>query len=323
MYSEIAIHVDSLRKTYRSGLFGRKSFEALRGISFDVRRGEIFGLLGPNGAGKTTFIKVLLGILRKSGGNASVLGHAAGDRAGRIGVGYLPENLRIPRHHTAQSALAFYGNLSGQSSRSTSQRRGELLETVGLGDWEKVRIKKFSKGMLQRLGLAQAMLHDPELLILDEPTDGLDPVGRNSVREILLQLKSQGKTVFVNSHLLQEVELFCDQVAILNHGNLQFVGSVDQVRHRGQTTSVELELAGPESEVRAAMDLYANSKWQTLADGRFHVTLLLEDQTAIDQCVDGLREHGVSIARLSPHKATLEDAFLDIVGAEVVEPESK
>src|SRR5687768_3655713 len=200
-----AIEVDTLKKTYRDGLFGSRSIEALRGISFRVERGEIFALLGPNGAGKTTFIKILLGIVRKSGGSAQMLGHPAGDRRSRKHIGYLPENLRLPRHLTANTALELCGNLSGLSTREVHERRGKLLELVGLADRAGDSVKKYSKGMLQRLGLAQSLLHDPDLLIFDEPTDGLDPVARAQVRAVLLDLKSKGKTIFLNSHILQEV----------------------------------------------------------------------------------------------------------------------
>src|SRR6516225_11299422 len=199
-----AIEVESLSKTYRDGLFSRKTVEALRGVTFQVERGTIFGLLGPNGAGKTTLIKVLLGIVHKSGGKASLMGLPAGDRRGRRSVGYLPENHRIPRHHTANTALEYYGALSGMRGRDIRKRRPELLELVGLSAWGGSSVKKFSKGMLQRLGLAQALMHDPELLVLDEPTDGVDPVGRKHIRDVLRGMEERGLTIFLNSHLLAE-----------------------------------------------------------------------------------------------------------------------
>ena len=161
--SEAAIEVHDLKKNYKSGWF-KRPFEALKGVSFQVKQGEIFGLLGPNGAGKTTLIKVLLGIVRRSGGQASLLGRPAGDLSSRIKVGYLPENLRIAGHHSAHSALDYYGQLSGLQGAQIKARRDELLESVGLADRSRERVKKYSKGMVQRLGLAQALLHDPELL---------------------------------------------------------------------------------------------------------------------------------------------------------------
>ena len=181
-----AVDVTSLRKTYRDGLFGRRRVEALAGVTLDVGRGEIFGLLGPNGAGKTTLIKVLLGMVRATGGAASLLGRSAGSRAARREVGYLPENHRIPRHHTGNSALAVLRQSERAVGAEVRRRSEPLLATVGLSAWGQTSIKKYSKGMLQRLGLALAMLHDPELLILDEPTDGVDPVGRSEMRTLLL-----------------------------------------------------------------------------------------------------------------------------------------
>ena len=216
-----ALEIRDLCKTYREGWLFRKKFEALRGVSFQVEPGEIFGLLGPNGAGKTTIIKILLGIARKTSGEARLLGRPAGHQASRRQVGYLPEHLRMAPHHNAWTALELFGRLSGCSHRQIRVRGAELLKEVGLADRAKDALSKYSKGMLQRLGLAQALLHDPQLLILDEPTDGLDPVGRKDVRTLLTRLKEQGKTVFLNSHLLQEVELVCDRVAILDRGQLR------------------------------------------------------------------------------------------------------
>ncbi len=230
--SAAVIEVEGLRKTYREGWIRRRSLEVLKGLSFTVGAGEIFGLLGPNGAGKTTFIKILLGIVRASGGRATLLGHAAGSRRGRSQVGYLPENLRIARHHTGHTALDYYGWLSGLPLSVIRARSPELLQLVGLAQRAGDPVSKYSKGMLQRLGLAQALLHDPQLVILDEPTDGLDPVGRSHVRNVLQQLKQRGKTVFVNSHILQEVEVICDRVAILDKGLLRYVGPVHEAALR-------------------------------------------------------------------------------------------
>ncbi|HUY89215.1 MAG TPA: ABC transporter ATP-binding protein [Pirellulales bacterium] len=313
--AEPAIDVQAIRKTYRDGLFGRRRIEALRGVSFQVARGEIFGLLGPNGAGKTTLIKVLLGIVRKSGGAASLLGRPPGDRRGRSGVGYLPEGHRIPQHHTGNTALEYYGSLSGLSQHEIRRRRGELLETVGLAEWGGTSVKKYSKGMLQRLGLAQAMLHDPELLILDEPTDGVDPVGRKEMRSLLQQLKAQGKTVFINSHLLQEIELVCDRVAILVRGEVQKVGGVEELTLRPQT-EVTFTLLGAEAPIRSALAGDQIDSLKANGPGQFQLTARLADQAAVDRVVDSLRRHGVSVASMTRNRQTLEDAFLGIVQAQ-------
>ncbi|MDA1051082.1 MAG: ABC transporter ATP-binding protein [Planctomycetota bacterium] len=312
MTLDAAIEVRDLTKSYRNGLL-RRRFEALRGVSLRVERGEIFGLLGPNGAGKTTLIKVLLGIVRRSGGSASLLGRAAGDRLGRMKVGYLPENLRIANHHTALTALEYYGKLSGLSWQEIKSERFRLLESVGLADRTRESVKKFSKGMLQRLGLAQALLHDPELLILDEPTDGLDPVGRSHVRNVLMRLKAQGKTIFLNSHLLQEVELICDRVAILDRGLVKVAGNVHELAGE-QTEGVELELvvAASDDVVRASLGARDVASCHPNRDGTVRVVLQLADQAAVDQCIDDLRSSGVSIVGLSRRRVTLEDAFLKL-----------
>jgi len=311
--TDSVIDVQDLRKTYRDGLLGRRKVEALKGVSFHVERGTIFGLLGPNGAGKTTLIKVLLGIVRKTGGTATVLGQPSGDLRGRRKVGYLPENHRIPRHHTANSALEYYGGLSGMSRDEIRRRRPELLELVGLGDWGKSPVKKFSKGMLQRLGLAQAMMHDPELLILDEPTDGVDPVGRSEMRGTLQLLKSEGKTIFINSHLLQEIELVCDRVAILVHGQLRREGMVAEITER-QEGEVELTVVGSEAGIRGVLALQQIVSMNPLGENRFRIKLQIPDQSGVDRTIDGLRTGGFSIEELVRRRDTLEEAFLGIVG---------
>lgn len=321
MTRDAAIEVRDLTKSYGGGLL-RRRFEALRGVSLRVERGEIFGLLGPNGAGKTTLIKVLLGIVRRSGGSASLLGRSAGDRASRMKVGYLPENLRIAGHHTALTALEYYGKLSGLSWQEIKSERMRLLESVGLADRSRESVKRFSKGMLQRLGLAQALLHNPEVLILDEPTDGLDPVGRSQVRNVLTNLKAQGTTIFLNSHILQEVELICDRVAILDRGLVKAVGDVHELSAQ-QTEGVELELimAANEERVRASLGEREISACHTHRDGNQRVVLQLADQAAVDRCIDDLRASGISIVGLSRRRVTLEDTFLKLFAetAEVVE----
>jgi ABC-2 type transport system ATP-binding protein len=319
MTNSPAIEVASLRKTYRDGLFGRRRVEALKGVSFDVGRGTIFGLLGPNGAGKTTIIKVLLGIVRKSGGTATLLGRPAGDRLGRRGVGYLPENHRIPRHHTGNTALQYYASLSGMSGRDICRRRSELLERVGLAEWGRTSVKKYSKGMLQRLGLAQALMHDPELLILDEPTDGVDPVGRSDMRGILQQLKTEGKTIFINSHLLQEVELVCDRVAILDKGEVRRYGLIEEITRRAEP-EVQFVLAGSELAIRSALGARPITQWSLEATDLVRTTVRLLDQAAVDQCIDDLRRHAISIVAMVQRRDTLEQVFLDIIRKENSSP---
>jgi ABC-2 type transport system ATP-binding protein len=316
-----AIEVTELKKSYRNGLF-RQRFEALKGVSLQVQRSEIFGLLGPNGAGKTTLIKVLLGIVRRSGGTATLLGRPAGDRLSRLKVGYLPENLRIASHHTALTAMEYYGKLSGLPMSAIKSKRMALLESVGLEHRTKESVKKFSKGMLQRLGLAQALLHDPEVLILDEPTDGLDPVGRSHVRNVLHQLKEQGKTIFLNSHILQEVELVCDRVAILDKGVVKALGNVDEIAPEQQEgVELELSVAGAKEAIRAGLGERSVNQWDANGDGDHRLLLRLADQTAVDRCIDDLRKHDVSIIALLRRRVTLEDAFLKLFAETAEEAE--
>jgi len=308
-----AIAVETLSKTYRDGLLGRRQVHALRGVSFDVGRGEIFGLLGPNGAGKTTLIKVLLGVVRRSGGQAFLLGRPAGERRSRRRVGYLPEHHRIPRHHTGDTALAYYGALSGLSQAEVRRRRPALLEMVGLVDWGAVSIGKYSKGMQQRLGLAQALLHEPDLLVLDEPTDGVDPVGRSEMRAVLRRLKDEGKTIFLNSHLLQEIELICDRVAILNLGELVRLGNVAELTQQPET-SLTFSVAGEERLVREAIAGWPRAEVQLLAAvNQFEIEVSAAGQPDIDRYVDDLRLRGVSILSFSRSRQTLEEAFMSII----------
>ena len=330
-----AIQVEQLSKTYVEGVLRRKKRQALKSVTFNVQPGEIFGLLGGNGAGKTTFIKILLGIIRRSEGVAMLLGYPAGDRRARKRVGYLPENLRVPRHLTAITALEYYGHLSNVPSHLIRERRGPLLERVGLAARASDPVRNYSKGMLQRLGLAQAMLHDPDIFILDEPTDGLDPVARSHVRGFLAELKQQGKTVFLNSHILQEVELICDRVAILDRGVLKDVAPVKELTARKSTSllsevDIHLDVVGSEIAIRDSLQSMAVppsavSNWQAVAADaqqkahgvRFNVKL--PDQLSVDALVDELRRQQVSIVGLTRPKMSLEQAYLEIVAAEVIE----
>jgi ABC-2 type transport system ATP-binding protein len=323
-----AIETRELSKTYVEGIVRRKRVQALKGVSLRVERGEIFGLLGGNGAGKTTFIKTLLGIVRKNGGDARVLGFPAGDRRGRGLIGYLPENLRIPRHLTGTSALEYYGNLSHVPTSVIKKRRGELLEKVGLAERAKDPVRTYSKGMLQRLGLAQSMLHDPELFILDEPTDGLDPLARSQVRGYLKDLKQQGKTVFLNSHILQEVELVCDRVAILDKGVLRRVANVAEITSgraglglggNGQPSAeqealeLHLDLTGAEAAIRQTLGALPITAWQSFSEGNYRVITRVPDQGAVDDLIDRMRAAQVSIVGLARRRVSLEEAYLEIV----------
>jgi ABC-2 type transport system ATP-binding protein len=315
--TEAAISVQDLRKRYKRGIIRRKTVDALQGVSFDVRPGEIFGLLGPNGAGKTTLIKILLGIVKRSGGDARVLGRAVGDRQGRQRVGYLPENHRIPRHLTGDTALEYYGQLSRLSLSEIRNRGQRLLDLVGLSDWGTTPVKAYSKGMQQRLGLAQAMLHEPDLLILDEPTDGVDPVGRAKIREALFMLKEQGTTIFLNSHLLQELELVCDRVAILQNGKVRHVGSVIELTE-ASSSDLKFQVIGSLERVQTTIARLDNSSaWRVDSAGEAHTIVTdIVEQSSIDQAVDAFRHNEISIRSIRRDRLTLEEVFLDMLTPE-------
>ena len=321
--SKPVISVRNLSKTYVHGMVFRKKFPALRDVSLEVGQSEIFGLLGPNGAGKTTFLKILLGVIRKSAGAATMLGFQAGSRRGRRHVGYLPEQLRMPRHLTGFTAMDYYGRLNGLGSREIRARRDELLEFVGLAGRGADRITRYSKGMLQRLGLAQALLHDPRLLVLDEPTDGLDPGARAEMRSLMIQLRNRGVTVFLNSHLLGEVEMVCDRVAILDQGNLRYCGPVREIGalvHDGGESGnqYQLEVVGSESDVRSALHGEGPPEIQIVQceshGDQVRVVAVLADPSVVDAAVDRLRSAGLSLLELRRQATSLEDAFLKITG---------
>ena len=312
-----AIESTNLKKTYSSRLIFGEKFEALKGVSFEVKRGEVFGLLGPNGAGKTTFVKILLGIITKSSGSAKLMGYPAGSIAGRSHVGYLPEHLRISSHLTALTALELYGNLSNVPSETIRSKQDELLTLVGLKGREKESVKNFSKGMLQRLGLAQALLHDPKLLMLDEPTDGLDPRARAEMRAIIARLKESGVTIFLNSHLLQEVEMICDSVAILDHGLLRYCGDVsnigDAVAGSGDSIVADIELSGDLGNLSSMTDGIVFNLTRTTTDNSLSARFEFTNQQQVDSFVDRLRAGNISIVRLTPQKLNLEDVFLKLI----------
>ena len=313
MDSQPVIETNDLRKTYHEGLFRKKDLKALRGVSLEVVPGEVFGLLGPNGAGKTTLIKILLGIVRKSSGEAKLLQHPAGSLESRQRIGYLPENLRISKHHTARTALEYYGRLSRMNNRTIRSRSDELLELVGLRDRDNESVRRFSKGMGQRLGLAQALLHNPQLLILDEPTDGLDPVGRSQVRDILSELKSQGKTIFLNSHILQEVEIICDRVAILAKGEVRGTGSVEELRSSDGPKKLSIQVAGASPEQLRQIVGETGIVDPTGSNSVFNLSMEFDSQSRVDQMIDTLRDQKISIRRLEQSQATLEQVFLSLV----------
>ena len=303
------IHADRVTKVFNPR--GKGAVTALAELSLDVREGEIFGLLGPNGAGKTTFIKVLLEIVRVTSGQAALLGQPVGHAAAKARVGYLPENHRYPDFLTGAQVLRYFGKLSGIPGPELEQRIDDRLRLVGMEQWKNTKIRKYSKGMLQRIGLAQALINDPKLVMLDEPTDGVDPIGRKEIRDMLARLRDAGKTVFLNSHLLSEVELICDRVAILNKGRLVRLGTVKELTTSENTYRIAIAGALPDS---------LRTVWEAtrVSPREEHGELLffLPDTTALNAIIDQLRAAGVLITGVTEKRQSLEDLFIDTIARE-------
>lgn len=300
------IEAQGLRKVYRSRFRGR-SVAALDGVDLRVEPGEVFGLLGPNGAGKTTTVKILLGLTRPSAGSARLFGLPASDPASRRRVGYLPEGHRFPGYLTARQTLSIFGRMSGMDSATLARRIPMLLERVRLSDWTDVRVKKYSKGMTQRLGLAAALVHDPDVLLLDEPTDGVDPIGRREIRDLLQEEAARGKAILLNSHLLSEIERMCSRVAVLRAGRVAAEGRIEDLT--AGTTSYRLVASGVDERLLAAFRETGASI--TRVNGHFDLTA--RDVDHLNALVDRLRSGGAKLQELSPVRSSLEDVFVGLV----------
>jgi ABC-2 type transport system ATP-binding protein len=286
---------------------------ALQGIDLEVPRGSVFGLLGPNGAGKTTLVKVLLGIAFPSGGSATILGRPPGDVRAKARIGYLPENHRYPAHLTGAQILHHFGRLSAIREPDRSQRVAALLRRVRMEEWSTTRSIKYSKGMMQRLGMAQAVLNEPELLILDEPTDGVDPIGRHELRDLVLEQKKRGATIFLNSHLLSEVERLCDRVAILKEGRLVRQGTIEELTRRTEVHTIELRgIERPRLEALIA-DVEGLQELSAVEETG-HRLEVGGDLAALNRAIDAIRAAGASIVSIAPRRDSLEDVFVRVVG---------
>ena len=302
------IEVGGLKKVYRT-IFGTQRITALDGIDFTVRPGELFGLLGPNGAGKTTTVKILLGLTRPTAGRALVSGLPVSNPESRRRVGYLPEGHRIPGYLTARQALSIFGRMSDMDAPAIKRRTDELLEKVRLSPWADVRVRKFSKGMTQRLGLAAALIHSPNVLLLDEPTDGVDPVGRREIRDLLRDEAKGGTAVLLNSHLLSEIELTCDRVAVLRNGKVAAEGTIDELtrksaKYKMVVTPIDDSLVAAFRESGAGVERVNG-----------HMELSVADLAHLNALVDAARARGAVLSELSPLRSTLEDVFVDLIRA--------
>ena len=304
--SEYAIETNGLTKIFRSG-WSKRELRAVDEISIRVPKGSTYGLLGPNGAGKTTFVKMLLSCTHATSGTARVFGRDSREPDARRTIGYLPENHRFPTYMTGWGMLDFYGALSGLDASTRRKRIPEMLALVGLDERaHHLRLGKYSKGMLQRVGLAQALIHRPQLLILDEPSDGVDPVGRKHIREVLQNLEQQGVTIFLNSHLLAEVELFCREVAIIQRGKVALAGTVQEL-----TQGSGYKVGSPAVPERLQTELRAGARAAQSVDGT--VQFLYATREEANRAVDLLRANQCEIESLARTRSTLEEVFMKTV----------
>lgn len=305
----IAIETKSLSKEYVSS-FGKKRVNALINLDLVINKGTIFGLLGPNGAGKTTLVKLLLQIIFPTLGSAKLLNEDIADYKLKKRIGYLPENHKYPSYLTGGQVLNFFGNLSGIDGVVLSKKVDELLELVKLSKWKKSKIKTYSKGMLQRLGLAQTLINDPELIFLDEPTDGVDPIGRKEIRDILLELKERSKTIFLNSHLLSEVEKITDRVGILNKGKLLREGTVKELTETKEEYTLTVEKSDLEIEKYSNKNILITKS----IDNSYSVKV--DDIKTMNRLVDQLRVDSILISEIVLQKKSLEEMFISLINEE-------
>jgi ABC-2 type transport system ATP-binding protein len=298
---EHVIDVRDVHKTFK------KRVKALRGVDLHVAPGEIFGLLGPNGAGKSTLVKILMTVVRPSQISGTFLGHAIGHKPTLQHVGYLPEHHNFPEYLTGRQVIEFSGALAGMLKHERRTNANRLLGRVGMTRWASSRLKTYSKGMLQRVGLAQAMVNDPKIIVLDEPTDGVDPVGRREIRDLLLELRDEGRTVFLNSHLLSELEMVCDRVAIMVQGQVTMHGTIEELTEDSRRFEIDCTGSTPawvESMDNAAAELQGESCC---------IRIRTDDPETIQPLLDQLRKDGRTITRVHAVRESLEDLFMRAV----------
>ncbi len=300
-----AIDLTGVEKIYKGKI------HALRGVDMRVEAGEVFGLLGPNGAGKSTLVKILMTVISPTKCKGTMLGKPVGDKATLARVGYLPEHHRFPDYLTGAQVVDYFGALAGTPRGERKKRVGELLELVGMGRWADTKIKQYSKGMRQRVGIAQALINDPDIVLMDEPTDGVDPVGRRDIRDVVRAMRERGKTVMINSHLLSELEMVCDRVAIMVQGEVRQQGSIDELTapHRKYEVAFEAENDADDNRVRTLLE---GIEGLSISD---HVASIpTEDPQVIQPVIDRLRAGSVTIRSVRAYRPSLEQLFLDTVG---------
>ena len=303
--STVILKTEALRKTFKVGFWGRQ-VTALEGLDLEVRQGEVFGFLGPNGAGKTTTLKMLMGLIYPTSGKAWLFGQDIGNAEAKSRLGFLPESPYFYDYLTGAEFLQFYGHLFGLRGASLNRQISDLLELVGMTHARDLQLRKFSKGMLQRIGIAQALINDPELVVLDEPMSGLDPIGRKEIRDLILRLKETGKTIFFSSHILHDAELLCDRVSILVQGRLVAMGRITDLVGAASTQSIEVVVEGLGSEglehVRPLVDKVTVNGERTL--------LVLKGQEQVDPMLDRVRVAKAKLISLTPQNSSLEELFM-------------
>lgn len=307
-----AVETESLTKDYAVGFWRRRPYRALDQLTLQVEQGETFGFLGPNGAGKTTTLKLLLQLVFPTSGRATILGRAAGDVAVKRRIGYLPESPYFYDYLTAEELLIYFARLFGENAVAARQKAAALLDEVGVGSERRLHLRKFSKGMLQRVGIAQALLNDPEVVFLDEPMSGLDPIGRREVRALILRLRDRGATVFFSSHVLSDAEALCSRVAILAAGRLVASGSLSDLL-AFQVRGWELVVSNLRTDVRERLAARGLTAIRIADDGRY--ALDLPESEPPDRLLAELIGAGARLVSLNPLRDTLEDFFMKQVAS--------
>jgi ABC-2 type transport system ATP-binding protein len=301
-----AIRIEDLTKDYAIGFWRRRSYRALDRLTLDIDSGEVFGFLGPNGAGKTTTLKLLMQLIFPTSGRVEILGRPVGDMGTRRRIGYLPENPSFYDYLTAEELLGYFANLFGYSGPDRRKRVSALLDRVGIGAERRLQLRKFSKGMIQRVGIAQALLNDPEVVFLDEPMSGLDPLGRRDVRQLILELRDQGRTVFFSSHILADAEALCRRVAVVAGGRLAASGALADIL-AFQVHGWELVVAGVSPDLASKVRPGIRRATE-ISPGRYSLELSLDQPP--DRLLAELTASGATLVSLNPMRDTLEDFYM-------------
>ena len=305
------VEIENLTKDYEIGFWKKKKVRALDNLTLNVESGQIFGFLGGNGAGKTTTIKILMSLIFPSGGSARILGEDISKVQMRSRIGYCPENPYFYDYLTARELLMYFGELFGLDKNSSKQKTEELLTKVGLekASWDK-QLRKFSKGMLQRTGLAQSLINDPEIVFMDEPMSGLDPIGRREIRELIAELRESGKTIFMSTHILSDIEALCDNVAILRKGKLAATGKLDDLlSSHGEEQSFEINVKGVSSEIlQTAIGAVRGSSVTAKPNG---ANIQVLDEADVESVLREMKKVGGKLVSIQPVKQSLEELFVE------------